>query len=348
MSAADKLLGLHLKDGWKVTRHLPRGPNSTGGMFSQSYIAEKGTAVGFLKAFDFSPAMEPDVDMANEIQKLIACYNHERAILDHCRGRRLSKVVVALDHGDVQVPGMGPMEGRVFYLIFEMAEGDVRVQMDTSTACDALWCMHALKDITLGLWQVHKEMIAHQDGKPSNVLAYPGPSFKVADFGRSSRKGQPAAHDDCKIAGDRGYAPPEQLYGFVHPEFTNRRIGCDLYMLGNLAAFLFSGVNITPLLLSKLDPQHHPRAWGGNYEQVLPYVRNAFSAVLADVSPLIDKRVRTDVLGLVREFCDPDLQRRGHPEHLGRPTQFSLERYVSRMDLAAKRLSVLIRAGRAA
>ena len=45
MSAADKLLGLELKNGWKVTRHLQRGPAATGGMFSQSYIAEKGADV---------------------------------------------------------------------------------------------------------------------------------------------------------------------------------------------------------------------------------------------------------------------------------------------------------------
>jgi serine/threonine protein kinase len=136
---------------------------------------------------------------------------------------------------------MQPMEGRVFYLIFEMAEGDVRVQMNVTTKFDAVWCMRALKDISLGLWQVHKEMIAHQDAKPSNVLTYPGPTFKIADFGRASRRGHSAWHDDLKVAGDRSYAPPEQLYGFLHPDFIPRRMGCDLYMLGNLAAFLFRG-----------------------------------------------------------------------------------------------------------
>lgn len=50
--------------------------------------------------------------------------------------------------------------------------------------------MRAIKDVTHGLHQIHKEMIAHQDTKPSNVLAYGDRGFKIADFGRSSRRGQ--------------------------------------------------------------------------------------------------------------------------------------------------------------
>jgi eukaryotic-like serine/threonine-protein kinase len=59
MTAADKLLGLELKNGWKVTKHIGRNPNGTGGTFSQSYEVEKGGKIGFLKAFDFWQAFEP-------------------------------------------------------------------------------------------------------------------------------------------------------------------------------------------------------------------------------------------------------------------------------------------------
>jgi hypothetical protein len=51
-----------------------------------------------------------------------------------------------------------------------------------------------------------------------------------------------------------------------------RRIGCDLYLLGNLAAFLFSGINVTAALLARLDPALHPNKWAGTYEQVLPHL----------------------------------------------------------------------------
>lgn len=343
MSAADKLQGLTLENGWVVTRHLARNPNGTGGTFSQSYEVKNGAKRGFLKAFDFSAAFDPGVDTAGAIQILVESYNHERDILGYCGDRKLSNVVIAMDHGSIQVPGLSQMEGRVFYLIFELADCDVRVQMDTTKSFDALWCMRALKDVTLGLHQVHKEMIAHQDAKPSNVLAYGEKGFKIADFGRSSRKGQAVRHDGMTIAGDRTYAPPELLYGYTHPDFVPRRIGCDLYMLGNLAGFLFSGVNVTASLLAALDPQHHPKQWGGTYQEVLPYLQNAFTVVLGDIAPLVDELVRDEVVTLIREQCNPDIERRGHSKSVGRSDQYSLERHVSHLDLAAKRLAVRLR-----
>jgi serine/threonine protein kinase len=342
ISAAEKLVGLKLENGWKVTRHLARDPGGTGGTFSQSYEVKNGNRVGFLKAFDFVRAFEPGVDTVQLIQILTQAYNHEKDVLAHCADRRLSNVVLAIDHGAVQVPGLPVMEGRVFYMIFEMAVGDVRVQMDVDTRFDVEWCMRALRDVCLGLHQVHREMIAHQDTKPSNVLLCDDGAFKIADFGRSSRRGYTAPHDHFDVAGDKGYAPPELLYGFLHTDFVPRRQGCDLYMLGNLAAFLFSGVNVTALLLSHLDRQHHPNNWGGTYEQVLPYLKNAFSKVLEDLRPLIDEVVRDDVIALIAQLCDPDLHRRGHPRGIGNISHYSLERYVSQLDLAAKRATIRI------
>jgi hypothetical protein len=349
MSAAEELIGLVLDNGWKVARRLAQAPSGTGGNFSHGYIVEKDGRVGFLKAFDFSKAFRPSVsDPAAIIQAMTTAYNYEREVLDHCGGKRLSKVVLAIDSGRVRVPGMGEMDGTVFYLIFERADNDVRVQMSEETACDALWCLRALRDVTLGLWQVHREMIAHQDAKPSNVLVYAGPTFKIADFGRSSRRGRPSPHDDIMIAGDPIYAPPELMYGFAHSDFMPRRVGCDLYMLGNLAVFLFTGLNVTAYLVSHLDPQHRPNNWGGSYEEVLPYLRNAFTKVLDGLQQHVDERVREDVITLVRELCHPDLGSRGHPKGLGRYNQYSLERYVPRLTNMVSKLSVRIRVERKA
>ena len=349
MSAATQLKGLVLANGWTVTRALPRAANATGGMFSHSYEVRQGDKVAFLKAFDFAPAFVPGVDTPTMIQAMVEAYNHEREILTHCHDRRLSNVVVAIDHGSVQVPNLSLMEGRVFNMIFDIAEGDVRVQMNVRTSFGPIWCLRVLKDVCLGLNQVHKEMIAHQDAKPSNVLTYDGgEAFKIADFGRSSRKGHAASHDGLTIAGDRTYAPPELLYGYLPTDFAPRRFGCDFYMLGNLATFLFSGVNVTAQLLSHLDPQHHPRQWGGTYQQVLPYVQKAFTDVLDDLAPLVDSVARDVVLGMVREMCNPDVALRGHPRGLGKADQYSLTRYVSQLDLLIKRTGVTLRARLAA
>lgn len=340
MSASANLSGLELPGGWKVSGPISRTRNGSGGTFSDSYEVVQGNKRAFLKAFDFSDAFAPGVDTIAIVNLMTASYMHERAVLEHCGKKRLSRVVLALDHGFVDVPGYSPQEARVYYLIFEKASGDIRRQMDLDKRYDAQKCTQVLKDISVGLQQVHGEKIAHQDTKPSNVLEFTSVGFKIGDFGRSSWQGQPIHHDSYKVAGDPNYAPPELMYGMLHPEFSARRMGTDLYMLGNLAAFLFSGINITAQTLAHLDKSHHPANWSGTYEEALPYVRRAFSTVLAELKPLIDERIRGDLIEIISQLCDPDLSMRGHPKGIGRATQYSLQRYVTRIERIAKSLLV--------
>ncbi|TIO06900.1 MAG: hypothetical protein E5X88_21025 [Mesorhizobium sp.] len=331
MTASAQLKGLVLGSGWKVVRNLPRNPNGSGGTFSNSYLAEKDGRVAFIKAFDFSEAFEAGVETLKRLGTLIASYEHERDVLEHCRGKRLSHVAVAIDHGYVEVPEMGPVEGRVYYLVFEQAAGDIRCQMDEAEASDLVWCMRALRSVCLGLAQVHREIIAHQDVKPSNVLAYDDGAFKIADFGRSSKRGNAIWHDDLRFPGDRSYAPPELLYGYVAPDFVPRRMGTDLYMLGNLAAFLFTGTNMTGSIMARLDPQHHWTKWRSDYDGVLPYVQEAFARVLEELEGMLPADVRTYLMSFVKQLCNPELPRRGHPKSVGRADQYSLERYIAEL-----------------
>ena len=346
MTASARLLGLTLDDDWLVFEGVARPAQSTGGTFSHSYLARKGNRIGFVKAFDFSSAFEPGADTLGRLSLLTASYEHERDVLEHCRGRRLSHVVVAISNGEVSVPDMSPMEGRVFYLIFEKAEGDVRCQMDETTASDAVWCMSALRSACLGLWQIHQEFIAHQDLKPSNVLSYGGSDFRVSDLGRCSRRGHAIWYDDASFPGDNTYAPPEVLYGHLHPDFVPRRMGSDIYMLGNLAAFLFTGINVTESLFARLDPQFHWKRWNSDYAGVLPYLQEAFSRVLEDLEPRLPEIVRAEILPLVRELCNPDLGGRGYPKRIGVFDQYRLERYVTRLTNSAWRIGANPGAGR--
>jgi serine/threonine protein kinase len=173
-------------------------PCATGGNFSYIYEVEKEGTWAILKAFDFAGAFQSR-DIAQALQDMTAAYIHERDILDHCGKKRLSNVVKAIDKGDIAVPGLNPMEGKVLYLIFEKATGDVRCQLSSHTRRDSLWCMKALKDACLGLMQLHRETIAHQDTKPSNVLIFDRGPSKIADFGRASRLGHPTLHDGFAI-----------------------------------------------------------------------------------------------------------------------------------------------------
>lgn len=312
-------------------------------MFSVPYIVvDSDGKEHFLKALDFSDAFNKP-DPARALQDMTSAYNHERDILEHCKAKRLSRVVVAVTHGYVQVPSFDPISGKVAYLIFEMAESDIRQQVDLKRRLDCVVCLSILDDVTLAMMQLHREAIAHQDLKPSNVLTYGTRGSRVADFGRSSRRGFQVWLDNLSIAGDRTYAPPEQLYSSLNPDFIVRRIGCDLYLLGNLAAFLFSGVNVTASLLSRLDPALHPSKWGGTYDQALPHLQAAFAATLTDLSTNIDPLVRSEITNLVQELCNPDIAKRGHKKGLGNGSQYSLERYKSNTDLLLKRTTVLAR-----
>ena len=316
------------------------GISESGGTFSHSYLARKGRHEAFVKAFDFSRAFESGVPTLQILNTLIDSYQHERRILEHCRMHRLRNVALAIDHGEVSVPGMSEMEGRVYYLIFERALGDVRSQIDEVEALDAYWCLHALGHTSLGLWQLHRQLIAHQDIKPSNILLYPDETFRVADLGRSSQQGHQISHDNQDISGDRTYAPPELLYGYTHTDFKIRRFGADMYLLGNLAAFLFSGANVTELLLSHLERQHHWRNWNSEYGQVLPYIQEAFARVVELVCAAFPSQIRNELAEIIRQLCEPDLAKRGHPRGVGKTDQYSLERYVSLFDLLTRRLAI--------
>lgn len=346
-SAASRLVGVDLPDGWKVVSRFERRDGGSGGNFSHHYIVKKDGKTAFLKAMDLSVGLSPDQDTVALVRLLTAAYEHERELLLHCKDRRLSKVVLAITHGEVQVEGFDSIAGRVFFLIFDLADGDIRAQVDETKRFDKAWSIRALRDVAHGLWQVHKELIAHQDMKPSNVLFYKGEGFRVADFGRASRRGRLIDHDDYQVAGDRTYAPPELLYGQLDPEFAVRRFGCDLYMLGNLAAFMFAGVNVTTSITVRLDAQFRWMNWRGTYEQALPYVQTAFTEFLSDLRADLDKDVRDEVVKLITQLCNPDPKRRGHPRGVGRYDQFSLERYVSELDRFSKEYDLLKRLGRA-
>ena len=348
MKAVDCLTGIVLENGWKILGPLKKPEGSTGGNFSCGYFVERDGVQGFLKALDFSAAFEPGIDTSEALQRLTSAFNHERDILKHCKERRLSHVTLAIEHGYLQVPSLPQMEGRVLYLIFEKAECDARRQLDLRNQRDFVWAAQVAKDVCLGLWQVHREMIAHQDTKPSNVLIYSGGKSKIADFGRASSKAKPAAHDDYCVPGDKTYSSPELLYGFIDQDFNVRRFGCDLYMLGNFICFLFSGANLTALMFQFLPEELHSDNWSGTYSEVLPYIEKAYRQAIEQVSSDIDIAVRSDVVSLVKELTNPNLSKRGSSKVIGTSDQYSLERFVTRLELLVKQAQIRARTVRMA
>jgi len=260
-------------------------------------------------------------------------YIFERRVLQRCRDRRLDRVVVALDDGTVRVAGE-PVQ----YLILELAESDARSQA-RARGFDLAFMLRSLHHVATGIAQLHRETIAHQDIKPSNVLAFDGGKIsKLGDLGRAGYEGHTPPHETLSIRGDPAYAPPELLYGYIDPDWKRRHFGCDAYLLGSMIVFFFTGVGTTALLRKELHFSHTWRRWPDTYGAVLPYVRDAFGRVVDSVKAQSPEEVRPDMLLSIRELCEPDPALRGHPlNRLGQGDQFSLERYISRFDLLARR-----------
>jgi serine/threonine protein kinase len=336
-TAAHKLVGIPLAEGWTATKLIPRNPAGTGGFFSVGYEAtHTNGASGFVKALDYAKGFAAPGSTVTTLHIMTAAYEFERQALEACRARKMDRIALPLASGEARVTGHGYAIEQVPYLVFELAEGDVRKFLNVAARLDLTWALTCLRHVATALMQLHASGIAHQDLKPSNVLIYPGGNeSRVGDLGRAARVGVAAPHDGLSIAGDRTYAPPELLYNHVDPDWNRRRVGCDVYHLGSLVCFLLGRTNMTHSIVSTLDKALHPSHWRGRYVDVLPHVRDAFDEVVRrfakDIAPLAPK-IGPEIVEIVRSLCDPDPDLRGDARHRGTPAQYSLERYISRFD----------------
>ena len=247
--------GTQLKDGWVVSEFIQPKEGDTGGNFSERYIVKKDGQEAFLKAMDYHRAFQPDVDTMKALNVLSSEYLFERELLEMCKDKKLSHVAHIIDFGSVYIGNESSHDTMVEYLIFELAEGDVRQSIEIGNEHQISAMIHALHNISLGLWQLHKQSAAHQDIKPSNALVFDDGKTKISDLGRASRKDVPTHLDKYDFAGSLAYAPPELCYRYMHPDWTARRLGTDLYMLGSMIAYFFSGVSMTALLQKEIPPE---------------------------------------------------------------------------------------------
>ena len=349
LNAADDLEGQSLPGGWQVVRKRLLEPGDTGGHFSINYWVENDDGrKGFCKVLNYAWLKRVGLfggDPLEELAHATALYQFERDLARACVD--LSRVVTAIDDGSITVDGY--VEPLVSYIIFEQADRDIRRLLDAADRLDVAVRLRALHHLATGLQQLHGRGVAHQDVKPSNTLVFAPDEVgrrttKVGDLGRASVTGRPMQHDELEVVGDRTYGPPEGLYRAVPEGFGPRRLACDLYQLGSMICFVFTSSPINAILTTELHPAHGWGAWGGTYEEVLPYVRDAFGRALEHVRAAVPEPLTDDVVALIGYLCEPDPKRRGHPRTRQLPgNPYALERIVSELDRLCRRAEVALR-----
>lgn len=338
---AQNLEGHKLGD-WYVEKKYDH-TSSTGGYFSFGYEAlnSKNGTKAFLKALDYSSAFDYP-NFADVLNSMTAAYIFERDLLNKCKDKRLKYVIRILDCGDYSIPKEQYPEGitncyPINYIVFEMADNSMRNLIDVSSTFDYSWIMRSLHNTAVAINEMHTNLIAHQDIKPSNVLFFNQNNIsKLGDVGRSSVMGTHASHDDLSFAGDLSYAPFELLYGYEEKDWKTRRFSCDMFMFGNLIMTYFNGISLTNVVINNLPKEFKPNYWHDTYEKILPLIEEKFSECLDLFNTNIDSKLRDEMIKLISQFCCPDPKHRGDLKNSG-SQQYSMVRYISKLDLLARK-----------
>ena len=328
-------------DGWRVIEEMGTYPGMTGGTFSTGYIVEKDGRQAYLKAMDLQRAL---LKGARAIQAIVNQYLFEKDILDFCRQRGLSGIVSLYDAGEINVALENAPPAIIYYLIFELAEGDIRRQLTIGGDKEAFWKLNVLHQCAVGLTQLHGVEIAHQDLKPSNVLSFSAEkTFKLADLGRCNSKQFMAPTDAMEYPGDPSYAPPEYHYSEIPLNRVDQRMGSDAYLLGSLVSFLFAeGPGALISTLQRLPEQYLPENWEGSYKEALPFLIKAHTEASIDLKKRLPEIIRQELGEAYFNLCHPDPVVRGHPaarKQSGRP--LGLDRYRSIFDRLKFKVKIL-------
>ncbi len=325
---SQSLQGLTTTSGWTVTQQLGVPPG-TGGNFCVRYVAKSADGqIGFLKAMDLTKSLG-DI---TRLQQTVNEYVFEQDILNQCKERKMTKVVTPLDAGTINVPGFAPPVDVVYYVIFEKADGSLRDSHLQPGHKNWSAAFVALHHVAIGLEQLHRAEVAHQDIKPSNILNFDEKLFKVSDLGRVVDKAGSSPFSGVSFPGDRTYRPTEIFFGINSFDFNFRR-SCDMYMLGSLAFHLVEDVPINICVIKEAQLIKH-NLNHLTFSDALPYLVSGFNTVLRRYRESCEKVFGTNMSELlcnvVSEMCNPDPSKRGAPKVMDESNRMSVRRYVGK------------------
>ncbi|QVQ24727.1 protein kinase family protein [Achromobacter deleyi] len=335
---ADALVGVTIAGRWKLEEKFHEGKQESGGNFGVGYSALdlQDQIRRFVKVVDFRSRLRN----TSQLRQLLSAAEFEVTMQKACI--RMSKVVRMVGYGDLAFRTPGSQDPyNYLYLVLERGDGDIKSHVDFRPDRSAYWKLWVLREVALGIEQMERAHLAHNDIKPSNVIRFPSSgtthNIKLGDVGRAVTKSGKGPFDSLHWAGDPRHMPLEVLYGWQESEWQNRRTSADAYMLGNLACFLFSGSSITERVTNSLPPEYRYDGFSGAYRDLRDIVRHARNNVLeGQVVATFPTEVREELGEIVRWLTEPDPCMRGEPR-ARRAGTVGIDRIRARLERLAQR-----------
>jgi len=132
-------------------------------------------------------------------------------------------------------------ENNNIYILMEFCnEGNLRnfidKNIDNETLIEENIISNIIKQICIGIKEIHKRKIVHRDLKPENIFMNDNMNIKIGDFGISKQLSSYKTHTlTNKKLGSEYYAAPEILDNGIYNEKSDIwSLGCIIYELFNL------------------------------------------------------------------------------------------------------------------
>jgi hypothetical protein len=133
-------------------------------------------------------------------------------------------------------------------------------------------------------------------------------------------------------------------FTFLRPtEWLDMNLAMDSYELGNLMTFYFSGLNMTAMLIDKLN-KIGLTSQTTNME-MKAYLDACYDECIEAIKNEIEFEEFREEIGLmIYQLCNPDPNKRNDPKTLReRGSNYVLRRYISKLDLLQGKAELRIR-----
>ena len=351
--ASNNLVGKNI-DGWNVLRQVVPSttPGGTGGVHSICYIVERDGVQYFMKVLDLFYIFQGKGSLAEKMQKASNEFQYEKKISKYCDNNNVTKVIRYVADGATQIEDF--LLGEVEYIVFESAKCNIRDYLNFSAGLDLVAKvktlsekLESLRNVAVGLKQLHSAKVTHQDLKPSNIVSCHDGDTKICDLGSALCFDAEYKDNTRKVVtfnGDANYAPPEAIFGALVKCGQEEFYQMDNYTLGGIIAFYITGLSFNALMNKHLPLRMNYMAENIDMNESKDYLINAYQDALEDIRSMIPLvTVRDGLVNIVAYLCNPYPEKRGHPKNLTpgtRVSNYDLVRTVSELDLLRRKAEI--------